>query len=378
MKKRTVAVLCLLVAVLALALPWSTVSGAYDEVYIIGVNDTVMLRFISPELMPVRRSGVVYVPYSVLDNQDLELSYALNRAGGTFAIYNRKQTLVFQLNGSGVSTKDGDVYTDHIITRNGVVFIPLRFVTSYFDLTYYTANLSLSDGTVPLIRVCSARASMSNAQFRSSAIQLIATPLRQYMASQATPTPTAPPSQVARPSESPSPTPSAAPEPVDLCFAVLCTDGSGFFDLLSSLGDAHVSALFLFSPDDLAARDDDVRAAAAAGHQIGLLLGREDAAGDFARGNALLSHILRCEATQVAFSGSGAPPEGNWSVWKGNVSLRGSSAAALGANLASDVDGQRVARVTLNDARPTAQAVRRNLAAWSRRPYTIFTPTETG
>ena len=366
MKKRIVALLCLLAAVALLLVPWSMAAGPYEDIYLVGVNDTVLLRLITADQMPVQRSGTIYVPYTVLDSKELGLSYALNRTGGTFTIFNRKQTLIFQLSGSGSADKQGNEYTGRIITRNGVVFIPLRFVASFFDLTYSYYNVVLPDGTVPIARISTDQASLSDSQFGASAAQLVAGPLSQYLASQVT----------VSPSPSDTAPPSTQPNPSNICFAVACTDGSGFSHLLTTFQSARLSALFLFSPEDLLERDDDVRAAAAQGHQIGLLLGRDDPEGDFRLGNQRLAHILRGEATQVAFL-NGGQTAGNWWVWSGNISPRGRTVAAQAENLLQDVNGQRVSRVTLNDSTVTAQALRRNISTWSQRPYTLFTPTET-
>lgn len=374
MKNRLVALLCLFAALVTLLIPWTVAASPYEDIYLVGVNDTVLLNLITADLMPVRRSGTVYVPYTVLDNKELGISYANNRAGGTFTVYNRKKTLIFQLNGSGSADKEGNEYTWRIITRNGVVFIPLRSVATFFDLSYSFYNLKLSDGTVPIARVCTAQAALGDQQFSASAAQVVAAPLSQYLAS-LTPTPEA---STPRPSASsrPSASPSAQPDPTDICFAVTCTDGGGFTTLLSAFSRARVSALFLFSPDELVDRDADVRAAAAAGHQIGLLLDSQDPQASFRRGNELLGHILRAEATQVAFSDGGSA-EGDWWAWRGNVTPRGRSVTAQATNLSDDVDRLRRARVTLNDSQVTAQALQRDLQTWTQRPYTIFTPTET-
>lgn len=378
MKKRLLAVVCALVLAVGLLLPWSLAAGPYDDIYLVGVNDTVLLGLISAEQMPVRRSGTIYAPCTVLDHKELGLSYALNRTAGTFTVYNRRRTLIFQLNGSGSADKEGNELTGRILTRNGVVFIPLRFVANFFELEYSFYNLVLPDGTVPIARLCGEGAAMTDQQFGAQAAQLAAGPLAQYLAAQAS----AAPSGSVRPSADPSadPSPSAAPRPVDICFAVACTDGAGFQSLLASFDQANCSALFLFSPDDLAQRDRDIRAAAAAGHQIGLLLPAQEPEAAFRRGNEQLRHILRSEATQVAFTGAvdESQSNGNWWVWQGNVTPRGRSASAQAANLLTDVDAQRTARVTLHDSRLTAQALRRDLSTWRQRPYALFTPTESG
>lgn len=369
MKKRVIALLCLLTALVTLFIPWSMAAGAYDDIYLVGVNDTVLLGLISADQMPVRRSGTIYAPCTVLDRKELGLSYALNRTAGTFTVYNRKRTLIFQLNGSGSADKEGNELTGRILTRNGVVFIPLRFIASFFDLNYSFYNLVLPDGTIPIARLCNEDAVMTDQQFGAQATQLAAGSLAQYLAAQASAAPSN-----ARPSAAPSS--SAIPRPVDICFAVTCTDGGGFQAILSAFDRVNCSALFLFSPDDLAQRDGDIRAAAAAGHQIGLLLPAQEPEAAFRQGNEQLRHILRSEATQVAFAQPGAGVQGNWWVWQGNVAPRGRGSATQAANLLTDVDAQRTARVTLNDSRITAQALQRNITTWAQRPYGIFTPTE--
>ena len=384
MKKRFVVLACLVAVLLTLFVPWTVAAGAYEDVYLLGVNDTVMLNFINDSLMPVNRAGAIYAPCTLLDNQDLGLGYAINRTNGTFTVFNRKQTLIFQLNRMGAVDKEGNSYTERVISRNGVVFFPLRFVAEFFGLTYSYYTLNLTDGSVPIIRVCSERVSLSNAQFRTAAVKLVATPLRQYMDAKApaaspTPTPTVNPTPSAPPDVSP-PSVTDDPEaaPVDISFAVACTDGAGFQTLLNAFAAARYSALFLFSPDDLIARDGDVRAAAAAGHQIGLLLGPDDPQGDFRVGNERLGHILRCETGLVALL-NGGNREGNWQVWTGNIAPRGRTAAAQATNLMGDINSaQRVARVTLNDSQITAQALQTNIRTWAQKPYTLVTVTEAG
>ena len=372
MKRRIITLCVLLALLLTLFVPGTTASAAYEDVYLLGVNDTVMLSFINAQSMPVRRDGSIYAPCTLLENPDLKLNYAINRTGGTFTVFNREKTLIFQLNGVGATDRQGNSYNARVISRDGVVFFPLRFVAEQFGLRYSFYNLVLPDGNVPIARVCTPQASLSDPQFGTSAATMVAAPLRQYMDAQA-----------ARPSADPQPTdpqPSAGPEgsSVDISFAVACTDGAGFQTLLGSFASARYSALFLFSPGDLLTRDDDVRSAAAAGHQIGLLLSAESPEEDFRVGNERLSHILRSETAQVAFLNGGAR-EGNWRIWTGNITPRGRGATAQAANLAEDISAaQRTARVTLNDSAVTAQALQRNIRTWSQSPYTLVTATEVG
>lgn len=383
MKKRLLALLCAVAALLTILVPWSSAAGFYDGVYLVGVNDTVLLGLINESQMPVRRGSVIYAPYTVLDNKELELNYALNRNGGTFAIFNRARTLVFQLNGSGSTDKEGGSYPQGIITRNGVVYIPLRFVSNFFGLSYSFYNLLLPEGPVPIARLRTADATLGDTQFGTQAAQLVAGPLAQYMAAQATPEPS--PSAWPTPSPTPvvpTPTPSVAPQAANVSFAIECTDPNGFSDVLSALDQSHVKALFLFPVDSLAQQDSQVRAAAASGHQVGLLLTSSDPQAEFAQGSSLLSHILRYEATQVSLQGDAAtaaeaieeaPP---WWRWRENLRLRSGSASSQARSLIQDIENRGNAYVSLSSSSRAAQVLRRALPTLTQRPYTILLQTE--
>ena len=391
MKRRLTALFCVLASVAVLLIPWSYAAGTYDDVYLVAVNDTVLLGLISESQMPVRRGNMIYAPYTVLDNQALGLSYALNRGGGTFTIFNREKTLIFRLSGAGSVDKKGVEYSQGIISRNGVVYIPLRFVCSFFGLTYSFYNLTLPDGTVPIARLCTSNVALSDAQFGVQAAQLVAGPLAQYMAAQATPTPTptpAPPLTSPLPSApsvpTPSPSPSPEPQGADVSFAIECTDPDGFFDVLNTLNQYQVKALFLFPVETLAAQDTQVRSAAAVGHQIGLLLTDEDPEAQLRRGNELLRHILRCEATQVSLQGAAAaaevtdPDDGPspWWVWPENVRLGTGNAASQVRNLIQDVTDQGVAYVTLTSSSRSAQVLQQVLPTFGQQPFGIWLMTE--
>lgn len=385
MKKRLLALLCVLSALLVMLIPWSYAANIYDGVYLVGVNDTVLLGLINESQMPVRRGGVIYAPYTVLDNKELGLSYALNRSGGTFTVFNRESTLIFQLSGAGAADKKGGEYAQGIITRNGVVYIPLRFVCNFFDLTYSFYNVTLPDGTVPLARLRSAAATLGDSQFGAQAAQLVAGPLAQYIAAQATPEPSAP---VSTPTAPPAPTPSSAPTPsvqpqaADVSFAISCADAQGFSAVLNTLDQYRVKALFLFPVDTLARQDGQIRSAAAGGHQVGLLLTSSDPLEEFRRGNDLLSHILRSEATQVALQGDAAAAElpadeaPLWWVWRSNTYLRTGGAASQARGLIQDIEARGSAYVTLTASERSVQVLRRVLPTLTQRPYTIRLMTE--
>lgn len=388
MKKRVIAMLCTLALVLAL-LPFSMGAGSYDNIYLVGINDTVMLNLINDNYMPVRRLGVIYAPYTILDNKELGLSYALNKTSGTFTIFNREKTLIFYTTGDGAYDKEGNTYTDRIFARNSNIYLPLRFIANFFGLTYSYYNIPMSEGIVPIARLRNDRSQLTDGQFGVAVVKLASQAVSQYAASHAsptpsaptvsasaepipTPTPTRPPTVIAPATPTPAPTPT--PQRLTFSMAISASDGAGFSEILNILEQNHLTVLFLFSPEDLIDRDDDVRSAAAKGHQIGLILGENDPFEDFSKGNRLLKHILRSETTQVYFQGEAA--EGSWWVWKNNVFLRGKTAQNQAENLILDLENRTFGRFTLPDSSGGAATLKRLVAELKNHSYTYRIPTE--
>ncbi len=158
--------------------------------------------------------------------------------------------------------------------------------------------------------------------------------------------------------------------------AVSCTGTDSVTQAVRLLKERGVSALFLFDAAQLAQRDDAVREAAAAGHQIGLLLPPENPEDAFTEANRLLYHILHSETGQVAFPGGGET-EGNWWVWRGATIPWGSTTARRLDALLERVNAQDVARVTVDNTPSALQVLDRALEVWQSDPvYTIKTPTE--
>lgn len=386
MKKRVVAVLCAL-ALLLTILPSALGAGAYDGIYLVGINDTVMLGLINDTYMPVRRMGVIYVPYTILDNEELGLSYALNKTDGTFTIFNRRQTLIFYTTGDGARDKEGNTYSDRVFARNGNIYIPLRFVASFFGMTYSFYNIPMAEGILPIARIRNDRSQLTDGQFGSAVATLAAQPVAQYVASHATPSPSstvATPSPTPTPTRTPSviapsspePTPSSTPQRLTFSLAFTATNGSGFSDILNILEQNGCSALFFFSPEDLKTRDSDVRAAAAKGHQIGLILSENDPDSDFSEGNRLLKHIIRSETLQVYSTSSISSENGRFWVWKGNVFPRGRGVQGQVEGIMSDLENRSMGRVTFTDSAAAAQTLRQFFVQLSGHSYSYRTPTE--
>ena len=138
MKKRFIsagAVLALTAALLAGL--WSGALAA-ETVYYTAVNDK-MLDF-SLSAMPVTVGGVVYVPYTTFDANTTKVSLGVfcvyNKAKSTVLVYNRQQTLVFDLSAGNSYDPQGNTYSARAITRNATVYLPAETVCSFFGLDY--------------------------------------------------------------------------------------------------------------------------------------------------------------------------------------------------------------------------------------------------
>ncbi|MEG2139142.1 MAG: hypothetical protein RRY64_10850, partial [Oscillospiraceae bacterium] len=168
----------------------------------------------------------------------------------------------------------------------------------FFGLTCSVFPVSLTAGTVNMVRVCNNLVSMEDALFGSAATFVMNKPLSDYLRSKETVSPALPALPV-NPSVSTPPKEPEAHQGTTVRLAFRCTDGQGFATILRSLENQGVSAVFYFRPEDLATRDGDVRDLIARGHQVGLLLDSKTAADDFAQGNRLLAHIARLNTRLV-------------------------------------------------------------------------------
>ena len=118
-----------------------------------------------------------------------------------------------------------------------------------------------------------------------------------------------PPTATEQPAASPSPAdpvPSESepqqPEGGDVYVAVKCTSGGDTAALAAALSGHESRGVFFFPVEELARRDGELRALAAGGHKIGLLLdtgGTDTQEVQAQRGSELLGHILRAQ-TDIA------------------------------------------------------------------------------
>ncbi|MEG0440880.1 MAG: hypothetical protein RR544_01075 [Oscillospiraceae bacterium] len=377
MKKRCLAVFCAVALLFALNLPFAS-AATYDDIYFMAVNETLYpTTTLTDDSMPVVSGGVLYVPYTMFDTSytgvALGVYYNYSRQLGTFTIYDRQRMLVFDINGGNCADRD-TTYSARVIARNGKVFVPVAFVCDFFGLTCTTFPVTLTGGTVNMVRVCNNLASMEDAFFASAATFGMNKPLSDYLRSkEVSPSPSLPTAPAVSPTP-PTNTEGETHQGTTVHLAFRCTDGQGLPAILRSLDNQGVSAAFYFRPEDLAARDGDVRDLIARGHQVGLLLHAETAAEEFVQGNRLLAHIARMNTRAVCFPAE-ETAQGDWTVWTdntGEVMGKATGSANLTRRALQALDRKKgTARLTLDDSITTTGALPSLLASLTKNQYVI-------
>lgn len=370
MKKRTLALLCALVLLLGGLLPArASQSQSNTTVYLLAAND----KFYDGAL-PVAVNGTIYVPYTVFDKNatgvDLGVYYGLKQEQGTvLSLYSINGHLTFWVTMGLCEDGQGNAMDFHALPRNHIPYVPAAAVCEFFGLQY--SFLPTTDrGT--LIRITSSPDTLSDALFLASARSSM---LERYnnilQAREPAPSATPGPSATAAPTPLPS-SPADRPNRSNIR-VYLAVNASDSDSDLSALFPEGVRALFLFTPDSLVSRADQIRAAVAAGHSIGLIVDgdAEQAGAQLRRGNELLGHIARVSTHIVAAQGELADQlaQEGWQIWGGYSP--GSSASAAQSYLAGRRD---VTRLELPAA---PAALSRVLTTLRQDGYTLRQPVET-
>ena len=372
-KKRTALalVLTLLVALLNTA-------QAAGNIYLTAVNESVLE--LTSDTMPTWSGGVLYVPYTVFDSSytgiNLGISSSYSRDGGTVTLYNLQQMMIFDLNrGTCYNPITEETISGRAILRNGRPYVPVATVCSFFGLNYtYTPT---NYGT--LIRITNGQERLDTQQFVTSASGL-SMPTRYYKYLQEL-------NQGTQPTPSPSPTPSGGgtdePEqedglPVYLSFQ--CTGGGALDNILDTLEARGIRALFLFTPDALAAAEGQLRRLVGSGHAVGLSVPGQSLDGARAaleEGAGLLEQLVRVRPHTVYLEGAAsgvadALEREGWACWSANVDGRpdGRSQSTQANALLRTLEGRRsAARMLLDDSGESAGILSRLLPRMPRDAY---------
>lgn len=294
MKKKILALFCACALCLGLLVfPPSLAVG--DTPCFLAINDS--LQLLEDRTIPIAIDGLYYVPYTALDSNvtqgvSLGIFPVYNAAQNTLMIYSFDKTLVFDLTYGTCKDRNGVSLNARAVNRNGRIYVPARFICEQFGLTYSSRTTIYG----PLVRLRNASSRIDDANFVGLAQQMMESRLREWRKSQAeassvTPTPSQTPPPVTTPvAEDPNVDKSG----VHTYLAFRADQTDGLEELLTTLEQYQVQALFFFPAAELADYDDAVRRVLCGGHSVGLLVSGAtgaDAAGQAGEGNRILAQI---------------------------------------------------------------------------------------
>lgn len=362
MRKKWFAALCALVllASCALGLLGPASAASRKTTYFTAINDTVMeLR---DETMPFSSGGEIYVPYTMFDpnTTGIQLGVYASCGNNVAVFYGRTSgALIFDLSQDTATSSTGTKYTKRAIRHNSTVFVPVDLVVKYFGLNW---SILVYPSRGIIVRVKNASAQIPDETFITVGDHILESRYNTYLKESgllSTPEPSPAPSVSVGPKPPPysqlvpspppaSPSPSSDPDPAqsddppkpeggDVYVAVKCTHGGDTAALAAALDGRGSRGVFFFPMEELARRDGEIRALAAGGHKVGLLLdaGEPDAREAQAqRGSELLAHILRAH-TDIALTADGTEAPEGWLAWP--VTVDGTAGERSSALQAEDI-----------------------------------------
>lgn len=336
------------------------------QVYFMAVNETIL--DLNAETMPMMTNRRVYVPYTMFDpnTTGVDLGVYTSYGNSTLMIYSRSAgALIFDLANDTVTSSLGDDFSStaegsvpRAIIRNSTVFVPVDLVCDYFGLEW---SLPVLPEYGFVVRVRSSASVLDNETFMPAAENSFRARYNAYLRSleQNEPQPTTGPGDSGQ--SEPSASVSPAPEGAEIYLAFRCTQGDGLAQIQTALAEYQAFGLFFFRPEELAGQDDAIRALAAAGHRIGLLLDGTEAS-QAELGNQMLRHILRTEVSTALLETGAEAPEG-WVTWTTTVDgLPGDRSASRQArDIVRATQGEDVCFVLLDDSAQSAEALEQAL-----------------
>lgn len=264
-------------AVLAILLVAAVVpsSAEGDEIYFTAANDN--LNGLDAATMPFYDKDQYYVHYKIFDDLSLGVYYTYNKENHTLTLFNRRNTLIFQLL-LGYSYDNNQQYRESAVSKNNTLYIPINFVCERFGL-----DLQVIKTPVQVIRVVS-DAELSQNEFKDKYYNRIVTEGKEYLGSGEEVSPS--PDTTVRPGTSPAPSQEPKIPEVYLTFDCFLTEGienghrdeliagirDGLKNLLDALKEQNTSATFFLSEDVIDSERDTVLRIVGMGHTIGLLI----------------------------------------------------------------------------------------------------------
>ncbi|WP_087066742.1 polysaccharide deacetylase family protein [Intestinibacillus massiliensis] len=244
--------------VTALLLCAAQVSAA-QSITLTAVNDQFLP--LSDSTMPARKSGEMYVPYSVFTGT-LGISASYNASQKTLVLSGQSNTLTFYISEGYVYDQNMTSYAQPAYFINGGVYVPVKLICSRFGLSY-----SVISSDYPVLRIINDNATLSDHALIAGSAETIRKMVAAYQApsGEGGATPSTPDIPVAPPAvEERIPQPSV----VYLTFTGAPTEQTPA--ILDTLQEFGRTATFFLAAEDPLSRGDDVRRIVSEGHALGL------------------------------------------------------------------------------------------------------------
>lgn len=300
MKLRSV--ICLFLC-LVLAVCLGTPALAESELFFVAVNDTIPLTL---SVFPTYSGGTLYVPYQVFDSQPCGVTPSYNQVKQTYVLLSRGRQMLFDLAAGTVSDESGSVSTANVLYRGGILYLPLTFCASHFDLK---TTMLESAGGYQVLRFTNGSEVYDDSLFIEKAENLITYRVQQYTDSANQPQD--------RPQDHPNggqqaagDDPAAEKQPATVYLAF--TDSSTMRSAAAALAEYDLQGSFFLTADEIRSDPALVFELLAAGHAIGVTAEADapDPAEALREANDALAGLL-CQKTLLALLPTGTEaPEG--------------------------------------------------------------------
>lgn len=250
MKQKFIVAILMLCLIIFMGMPFASAAGT---LYFTAVNETILP--LSDATMPTVLNGEMYVPYSVFTTKELGVNFYSTSGGNTVSLYKGSTLLIFNLS-EGYSYDQNDVqYTAVAQKYNGIVYVPVTFVSSFFGYTYSY----IDSAPAPIVRIKTSSVIYNDKTFVSVSRTKMESYLDEYYGVTITP----------------SPSPSTGYETYENVTIFLSFDNissENTDDILSTLDQYGYHGCFFVTKEELVEHDDLIRKIAGHGHSIGIRL----------------------------------------------------------------------------------------------------------
>ena len=388
--KRLFCALAAVALLFALSIPATEASG--DDYYFVSLNDKLLplSSTYMPFLLRTTRGSTLYIPITIFDSRNTGVDLGVYSGGDgnpTITLYSRSKSILFDLEQGTTTADDGQPLLCMALWRNGRVYVPANYICNYFGLTCSMLSTAYGD----MVRITNGNQSLSNAQFVDAAASSMKYFLNEYTAatqpspSPSDPTSTTPTVPTVPTVPDPEETEPLDPDSIRVSLAFRCSDPVSTGALLDQLETNGITALLLFSPDEVEEQSAQLRRAAAAGHTIGLWLkgspSTKEALDTLEGANRLLRTICQVKS-RIFYAPEGSPElmqylsGQGWVNWDSQLTIDGAREYS-GDGIYRQIDSfTGTARVTLDDHSATVSALPRLMRLLQEFAHVIHTPTE--